>query len=153
MDAANRRGSSRPGEDRPIGKEHWEHDRSPALTECEERSQVGNRGRFPARKHRQPKWLGADATPDSRASRNHRWLSRTALQKCLRPMLCRISAFPPSSPFPQLRLRHDAERRCNRRIRYAFWSIGAAEASGLVPGSHNASALNYTGQNYEKNAI
>ena len=44
MDAANRQESYRPVEDQPIGKEHWEHERSPALTECEERSQVGNRG-------------------------------------------------------------------------------------------------------------
>ena len=44
MDAANRQEFHRPVEDQPIGKEHWEHERSPALTECEERSQVGNRG-------------------------------------------------------------------------------------------------------------
>ena len=44
MGAANRQESYRPVEDQPIGKEHWEHERSPALTECEERSQVGNRG-------------------------------------------------------------------------------------------------------------
>lgn len=44
MDAANRQEFYRPVEDQPIGKEHWEHERSPALTECEERSQTGNRG-------------------------------------------------------------------------------------------------------------
>ena len=101
MDAANRQEFYRSVEDQPIGKEHWEHERSPALTECEERSQVGNRGRFPARKHRQPQWPGVEATPDSRASRNHRWPSPSALQKCLRPMSCRISVFPPSFTFPR----------------------------------------------------
>ena len=44
MDAANRQEFYRPVEDQPIGKEHWEHERSPVLTECEERLQVGNRG-------------------------------------------------------------------------------------------------------------
>ena len=44
MDAANRQEFYRSVEGQPIGKEHWEHERSPALTECEERSQAGNRG-------------------------------------------------------------------------------------------------------------
>ena len=44
MDAANRQEFYRPVEDQPIGKEHWEHERSPALTECDERSLAGNRG-------------------------------------------------------------------------------------------------------------
>jgi hypothetical protein len=43
MDAAKRQESYRPAEDQPIWKEHWEHERSPVVTECEERSQVGNR--------------------------------------------------------------------------------------------------------------
>ena len=44
MGAANRQEFYRPVEDQSIGGKHWEHERSPALTECEERSQAGNRG-------------------------------------------------------------------------------------------------------------
>ena len=44
MGVANRQEFYRPVEDQSIGEKHWEHERSPALTECEERSQAGNRG-------------------------------------------------------------------------------------------------------------
>ena len=155
MDAANRQESYRPVEDQSIGEEHWEHERSPVFNGVR-REVTGREPRF-------------GFLPENIVSHNGRALQPRPICACVAkpPMALRVGfaempkadvmsylCVPPVVPvFPTV-----SSARCRMTLQWENQTCllehrRCRAKRDLYRAHNNVSALNYTGQNYEKNAI